>query len=363
MSRPPLYVWATDSVYSTLGGSPGDGITGTSTRTAPAGGADSRQTQGVRPGDQLAAQLFNALFGVAYDFLNWLNAGVLDGNWEYTGTVQVDGTLTALGATTVGGAAITFPATVFTASSSTDQLAITAHGLQTGDGPFQVTNSGGALPSPLVAATNYWIIRVDADHFQLALSRADALRSIAIDLTSNGSGTNTIAGVSATRTADETLHGNLAVDGVITTGGPLRRGSRGGFPQFIFRNAFIPGGNPAGGGLFPALTCAAPAADEFSVDYDVGDRLIGFKVWLYGDGTTHAGLDISIASTMGAALTLLGELSVAPVPTGWTLYTVLGPGGSGTFTPHTLAEGELIMGKLSATAANLSVGGIVPIFG
>lgn len=79
----------------------------------------------------------------------------------------------------------------FTASASTDLATATAHGLITGDGPLQVSNSGGALPSGLSAATDYWVIRNDANTFYFATSQANALTGTHIDLTTNGTGTQT----------------------------------------------------------------------------------------------------------------------------------------------------------------------------
>jgi hypothetical protein len=90
-------------------------------------------------------------------------------------------------------APLTFADFTFTADSTTDQAAHTAHGLNTGDGPVQVSNSGGGLPAGLAAATNYWVIRVDADHVSFATSLANALAGTAIDLTTNGTGTQTLA--------------------------------------------------------------------------------------------------------------------------------------------------------------------------
>lgn len=68
----------------------------------------------------------------------------------------------------------------------------TAHGLKTGDGPVQLTNSGGALPSGETAATDYFIIRNDADSFFLATSRALAFAGTHILLAGDGTGTQTL---------------------------------------------------------------------------------------------------------------------------------------------------------------------------
>jgi hypothetical protein len=78
-------------------------------------------------------------------------------------------------------------------SQPNDQLTITGHGLTTGEGPFFFTNSGGALPAGLSAATKYWAIVVDANTISVATSRANALASTKVDITGNGTGTHTLA--------------------------------------------------------------------------------------------------------------------------------------------------------------------------
>lgn len=80
----------------------------------------------------------------------------------------------------------------FTANSSNEQCTATAHGLNTGDGPVRVSNSGGALPAGLAAVTDYFVIKVDANTFSFATSLANALAGTAIDLTTNGTGTQTL---------------------------------------------------------------------------------------------------------------------------------------------------------------------------
>lgn len=131
------------------------------------------------------------------------------GDVTVTRSASVAGTFFAGGPATIGGSSITLASRSFTADNTTEKLAITDHGLVTGDGPLQVTNSGGALPVPLVPATNYWAITVDASHIQLAFSLANALIGAAINLTTNGTGTSTIASVGATRPADAIVTGNL----------------------------------------------------------------------------------------------------------------------------------------------------------
>ena len=80
----------------------------------------------------------------------------------------------------------------FTADSSTDELHAVAHGLKNGDGPVRVSNSGGGLPTGLAAATDYWAIFVDVDNIKLATTQANAIAGVAINITTNGTGTQTL---------------------------------------------------------------------------------------------------------------------------------------------------------------------------
>lgn len=66
---------------------------------------------------------------------------------------------------------------------SAEEITSTGHPFDTGDGPVQAVIESGALPSPLAVDTDYWVIRVDANTFQLATTRANALAGTAIDLT------------------------------------------------------------------------------------------------------------------------------------------------------------------------------------
>lgn len=79
----------------------------------------------------------------------------------------------------------------FTAVGSTDVCTLTSHGFRTGI-KVRVSNAGGALPTGLVAATDYYIIKIDANTFYFASSLLNAQVGNRIDLTSNGTGTNTV---------------------------------------------------------------------------------------------------------------------------------------------------------------------------
>lgn len=78
----------------------------------------------------------------------------------------------------------------FTAVATTDVCTKTSHGFKTGDGPFRVSNSGGALPGGMSSTAFYWVIAIDANTFKWSASRGGAIKGVALDLTSDGTGTN-----------------------------------------------------------------------------------------------------------------------------------------------------------------------------
>lgn len=66
----------------------------------------------------------NTWKNLVYQWINWLQGNILDGNWEYTGNVQVDGTLT--GQSSITGTALHFTTAVelqIPILSSTDNIA------------------------------------------------------------------------------------------------------------------------------------------------------------------------------------------------------------------------------------------------
>lgn len=79
----------------------------------------------------------------------------------------------------------------FTAVAASDICTKVAHLFLTGL-KVQVSNSGGALPTGLSAATDYFVIKIDADTFYLATSLVNALAGTRIDITGAGTGTQTV---------------------------------------------------------------------------------------------------------------------------------------------------------------------------
>jgi hypothetical protein len=87
---------------------------------------------------------------------------------------------------------------VFTAVNATEVFTSTAHGFKNGDGPLQVSNSGGALPAGLAALTDYYVILIDANTFKLATTLANALLGTNLLISTDGTGTQSIASTANT---------------------------------------------------------------------------------------------------------------------------------------------------------------------
>ena len=67
---------------------------------------------------------------------------------------------------------------------------LTAHGLVTGDRVYATTS--GALPTGLTASTTYFVIKIDANTFNLATSQVNALTNTKINTSGSQSGTHTL---------------------------------------------------------------------------------------------------------------------------------------------------------------------------
>lgn len=81
-------------------------------------------------------------------------------------------------------------AKTFTADDASDTFTTAAHGYTTGL-KGQASNSGGALPTGLSGATDYFVIVLTSSTFKLATSLANALAGTALTISSNGTGTQT----------------------------------------------------------------------------------------------------------------------------------------------------------------------------
>jgi hypothetical protein len=91
-------------------------------------------------------------------------------------------------------------------NTTTNRITITSHGYYTGRKVAATTD--GVLPGGL-SATNYFVIKVDANTIQLAASMADAVAGTAVDITSAaGGGTHTLT-PAAISTASWKLQGSF----------------------------------------------------------------------------------------------------------------------------------------------------------
>jgi len=93
---------------------------------------------------------------------------------------------------TAAEALVSSPVTISSVNTTTNEVTSTAHGLSTGVGVY-VTNSGGALPGGFSATTKYFVRAVGADTLTFHSSPDEAINNTnALDITSSGSGTNTV---------------------------------------------------------------------------------------------------------------------------------------------------------------------------
>jgi hypothetical protein len=123
----------------------------------------------------------------------------------FTGTNELlvdkgDGHFVAAGGTLVNtDRPLVIADTVFTAENVANLFTAAAHGMLTGDGPVTVANSGGGLPAGLAAATNYWVVKISDNTFKLATSLANALAGTTVDITTDGTGTQTLSDAAGTK--------------------------------------------------------------------------------------------------------------------------------------------------------------------
>lgn len=94
---------------------------------------------------------------------------------------------------------------------TTDSFNIVGHGLATGN--IGQMSSTATLPAGLAVTTDYWVIVVDADNFQLAASLSDAEAGTQIDITDIGTAASTHT-YTATALASTTIKVQETVDNV-----------------------------------------------------------------------------------------------------------------------------------------------------
>lgn len=80
--------------------------------------------------------------------------------------------------------------TISAVDTNSEQLTVTAHGYKTGQA-VQLTTTG-TVPGGTIKDTTYYVILNDGNTIQLATTRANADNSVAMNLSSAGTGTNSI---------------------------------------------------------------------------------------------------------------------------------------------------------------------------
>lgn len=86
-----------------------------------------------------------------------------------------------------------FSLSTITADSSTDIITHTNINILDGS-RVQFSNSGGSLPTGISASTNYWVKKQTDLTFKICTSYANWQSNTTVDITTNGSGTNTCLG-------------------------------------------------------------------------------------------------------------------------------------------------------------------------
>jgi len=81
-----------------------------------------------------------------------------------------------------------------------NELDLTGHGLEDGDGPLQLTTTG-TLPTGLSTLTDYYVIKAGDDAIQLATSLVNAMAGTAVTFSDIGAGTHTLTSTSDSETA------------------------------------------------------------------------------------------------------------------------------------------------------------------
>ncbi len=139
---------------------------------------------------------------------------------EFDLEITSSATSTLTNATIYGGvleAQVLADDNVDTVDFANNELDLTGHAYETGDGPVQLSTTG-TLPSGLATGTDYYVIKVNANSIKLATSRANALAGTAVAFTDAGSGTHTISDTATTERIVWHAHGLLgqAADGSIS---------------------------------------------------------------------------------------------------------------------------------------------------
>lgn len=141
--------------------------------------------------EALVATAINALTGFSAVITTADSTTHMNCTAAWAGVVATPAVYSRAGAAGTGSItfAITTPGTSAAVSTTNDTITVTAHGMVTG-AKIALTTAG-TLPTG-VTATNYWMIKVDANTLKFASSLANAAAGTAVDLTTPGFGTHTL---------------------------------------------------------------------------------------------------------------------------------------------------------------------------
>lgn len=135
--------------------------------------------------DTVAAAVELVIEALAFSSTVLTDTVTYTGNNKYNLTNAADSTEAPTGFTF----AITTPGVNNDFSISSNEITIASHGFATGLKVAATTTS--ALPTGL-SATDYWVIKVDANTIKLATSAANAIAGTAVNITGDGAGTHTL---------------------------------------------------------------------------------------------------------------------------------------------------------------------------
>ena len=179
---------------------------------------------------------------------------------------------------------------LFTAAT-TDIVTLVAtepESLATGDGPFQVVNVGGGLPTGLVAATDYWVRRQADNTYKLYLTKAAALdaQGTAVDITGTGTGTQHLQAIGQpTKLAEVNLAGlttgftaasaDTSFDSLMTAYATLAARANLGLDS-VGAGDILDGPETSGGATIAAVDVdvAANASDTTAVTFDSAKAIL-----------------------------------------------------------------------------------------
>lgn len=129
---------------------------------------------------------------------------------------------------------VTISDDTFTSSGSDAVNTAVAHGMLTGDGPFQLTTTT-TLPAGLLEDTDYWVEKTAANTFELYTTLAGAIAAGGgVATTDTGTGTHTIVDVqSATNPDDNTQRRFVYLIGDLNEGTTITVGAQAGYKERI----------------------------------------------------------------------------------------------------------------------------------